>query len=133
MSISLEEVIPFVCDAVANAQIIDLHTHMSLRDHGVAQQRAVYFPLPRGRIDRSPALDACRGVLTTATYWPEQPRVEASPSFYTRMAQALRRQTWRSVPTNGSSVLDDDQRSVSKLEEARLLLGDTTTTTPLRA
>ncbi|RQM18866.1 hypothetical protein DD237_008166 [Peronospora effusa] len=150
MSISLEEVIPFVCEVVANAQIIDLHTLMSLRDHGVAQQRAVYLPLPRGRVpadlekqagliwkhlfvDRSPASDACRGVLTTATYWPKQPRVEASPSFYSRMAQALTRQTWRSVPTNGSSVRDDDQRSVSKLEEARLLLGDTATTTPLRA
>ncbi|CAI5728560.1 unnamed protein product [Peronospora effusa] len=50
MSISLEEVIPFVCEVVANAQIIDLHTLMSLRDHGVAQQRAVYLPLPRGRV-----------------------------------------------------------------------------------
>ncbi|CAI5728608.1 unnamed protein product [Peronospora effusa] len=70
-------------------------------------------------VDRSPASDACRGVLTTTTYWPGQPRVEASPSFYSRMAQALRRQTWISVPTNGSSVRDDDQRSVSKLEEGR--------------
>ncbi|CAI5728564.1 unnamed protein product [Peronospora effusa] len=137
MSISLEEVIPFVCEVVANAQIIDLHTLIPRPYSGRAKlyskEKQAGLIWKHLFVDRSPASDACRGVLTTATYWPKQPRVEASPSFYSRMAQALTRQTWRSVPTNGSSVRDDDQRSVSKLEEARLLLGDTATTTPLRA